>query len=293
VCTFVLLMYFVTWASAQGTPRVVSEPCKHVQSTSTRDLDTRIAALHSGLSTLKSNLLSVPAGAREQAERNIRSTKETLIDLLFSRECLRRDLQSDHFLVRDEDSIFGTRGPPPWVTVTTYYGTNREETGTEAGTISYGPNRAPRLGYGKAEVSLPTERPPGSLPLPSLWRFELNPDPSKHFILKTVEPLGSGAIRAQVRAALSRASSKSVFVHGFNVAFTEAALRTAQLAHDMSFPGVPFFFSWPSAGETTSYFRDEEIAQLSEATFNQMLNDVAELGATEIFLIAHSWAIGS
>jgi esterase/lipase superfamily enzyme len=81
-----------------------------------------------------------------------------------------------------------------------------------------------------------------------------------------VQPIAAESIRVQVGAALSGAGSKSVllFVHGFNVTFTDAALRTAQLAHDLSFGGVPFFFSWPSAGETRSYFRDEEIAQLSD-----------------------------
>jgi esterase/lipase superfamily enzyme len=48
------------------------------------------------------------------------------------------------------------------------------------------------------------------------------------------------------------------------------------------------FFSWPSAGLTRSYFRDEEIAQLSEPAFNQMLDDVAALGPADIYLIVHS-----
>jgi esterase/lipase superfamily enzyme len=79
-----------------------------------------------------------------------------------------------------------------------------------------------------------------------------------------------------------------IFVHGFNTTFTDAALRAAQLARDLPFGGLTLFFSWPSFGNTRSYFRDEEMAQLSEPSFNQMLDDVAALGATEVYLIVHS-----
>src|SRR5262245_54027825 len=41
----ILPVCFAPWASAQGTPTVVSEPCKHVQSTSRSELDRRIAAV--------------------------------------------------------------------------------------------------------------------------------------------------------------------------------------------------------------------------------------------------------
>lgn len=37
-----------------------------------------------------------------------------------------------------------------------------------------------------------------------------------------------------------------VFVHGFNVPFHEAAKRTAQMAFDMHFEGLPILYSWPS-----------------------------------------------
>ena len=36
-----------------------------------------------------------------------------------------------------------------------------------------------------------------------------------------------------------------VFVHGYNTAFDYAVYRTAQIAYDLKFDGVPFLFSWP------------------------------------------------
>ena len=184
----------------------------------------------------------------------------------------------------------GLRAPPAWVTITTFYATNRTATGETDGVTSYGPDRTTGVNYGRAEVSIPTARRPGELPLPSLWSFEFTADPEKHFILKRVQPVASDTLRGEFGTALANASEKSVllFVHGFNVTFADAALRTAQLAHDVAFPGPAMFFSWPSAGRTRAYFRDEEVAQLSEAAFNQTLDDLAAWGATNIYLIAHS-----
>jgi len=72
------------------------------------------------------------------------------------------------------------------------------------------------------------------------------------------------------------------------VPFRDAALRTAQLAHDLNFPGLPIFFSWPSAGSTAGYPRDEEMSELSLVAFNRLLDWVGSLNASEVFIVAHS-----
>jgi esterase/lipase superfamily enzyme len=275
-------------ASAQAQRPVIPEPCRQVQRTSIGELDHEIAAVEG---RLKDRSKSGQQEAKQkQVESENAADQSKLIDLLFLRECFRRDLLDDPVLIQKSESAAGRRGPTPWVTITTYYATNRQSTGATAGVTSYGANRAADIEYGKAEVSVPTSRQPGELPLPKLWRFELAPDPSKHFILKRVEPLSGSPAHDQLKLALSASGQKSVliFVHGFNVTFVDAALRTAQLAHDLSFNGLPMFFSWPSAGATSSYFHDEEMAQLSYKAFNQVLDDAAALGANEIYLLAHS-----
>jgi len=231
---------------------------------------------------------------RQELEKKIRANQETLIELTFALECYRRDLQDDPVLITDtERPAPPTRGKgsggqrrSTWTAITTYYATNREWTGKE----NYGSNRTQKLEYGRAEVSIPTSRQPGELPLPILWKLELKPDPNKHFILKNVEPLKGNAVRSELSSVLGSTDTKSVllFVHGYNTSFADVALRTAQLAHDLSFRGLPMFFSWPSAGSIRGYFRDEEMAQLSEPAFNQVLEDIAALGATDVYLIAHS-----
>ena len=85
-------------------------------------------------------------------------------------------------------------------------------------------------------------------------------------------------------------SSKAllVFVHGYNMGFAEAAVRTAQMAHDLNFPGLAFFYSWPSANHVRSYWQDEEIARLSESVFEQLIDELSQLPATDIYIVAHS-----
>ena len=58
----------------------------------------------------------------------------------------------------------------------------------------------------------------------------------------------------------SEARDILVFVHGFNVTFEEAALRAAQIACNLQFPGTAAFFSWPSKGspDPFSYSADGE-----------------------------------
>lgn len=177
------------------------------------------------------------------------------------------------------------RGPndPPtkWIEITTYFATNRQPTGKSAPGEFFGAERASDNQFGKTIVSIPTSRKPGEMNLPSLWSFETSPDPSKHFVFKQVIPLDSAAATYEIANALaqSKKSSLLIFVHGYNVSFTDAALRTAQLAHDLSFPGTAMFFSWPSAGTTKGYWRDEETVQLSEAAFDAFLDNVAGFGS--------------
>nr|WP_283848708.1 alpha/beta hydrolase [Bradyrhizobium brasilense] len=126
--------------------------------------------------------------------------------------------------------------------------------------------------------------------MPSLWRFELSPDPKKHFVFKSLTPLDTGDAQSQLAAAIKASPKHSllVFVHGYNVSFFDAAMRTSQLAHDLSFQGEAIFFSWPSAATTSGYSHDEEVVQLSEPAFNHFLDDLEKSGASDIIIVAHS-----
>jgi esterase/lipase superfamily enzyme len=173
--------------------------------------------------------------------------------------------------------------------VTTYFATNRDRTAGSEPVKAYNATVA-KLTYGRAVVSIPSAHTAGRLELPSIWRLELRADPKRHFILKDAVPLSADDARVEMTKRLQEAKSKSLllFVHGYNMSFAETAMRTAQLAYDLEFPGIPFFFSWPSAGQYTGYLRDAETAQLSEDAFDQVLDDLSRLPLNDVYIIAHS-----
>jgi esterase/lipase superfamily enzyme len=271
-------------ARAEASPPARSEPCTRVSMTVSLTADAKIKELNEAAANIKNRLAAAPdPAAAEELKNRLEEIQRRLLDLLFERECLRADL-----------TIQILRGPgeppPPWVEITSFFATNRKATGNTAPDDFFGSDREQSLQFGKTVVSIPTNRKPGTMNLPSLWKLELSADPNKHFIFKNVLPLDTEAARAEMSKILADSTRKSllVFVHGYNVSFTEAALRTAQLAHDLSFPGTAAFFSWPSAANVRGYWHDEEAVQLSQAAFDKFLDRIADVGASEIFLVAHS-----
>jgi esterase/lipase superfamily enzyme len=80
-----------------------------------------------------------------------------------------------------------------------------------------------------------------------------------------------------------------IFVHGYNVSFADAALRSAQLATDLAFQGAPILFSWPSKGRLADYLSDEGAIQWSRPHLKKFIEDVCKSSkANMIHLIAHS-----
>ena len=214
----------------------------------------------------------------------LRKNQEQLIDLVFQIECLTLQQRAEPVMTR--------RAAPSaknLVEITTYYATNRGRSGSPEPAAFYGAKVEGTLEYGRAVVTIPLTHSPGNIELPSFWRLERE-DRNKHFVLKTVEPLSLDATRSEMANRLQNSGSKAIlaFVHGYNVGFTEAAMRTAQLAHDLKFAGLPFFYSWPSAARITSYLQDADAAELSEGVFEQLIEDLASLPVTDVYLIAHS-----
>jgi esterase/lipase superfamily enzyme len=226
------------------------------------------------------------ADAKEPLQ-NLRVKQEELLEVLFRIECARTAALPQEPPSR---APFGRRTDKDVLEVTTYYATNRKQTDRTEPTKMYGSAVDSTLQYGRAVVSIPATHVPGNLELPTLWKLERDADASKHFVLQAVMPMNVDAARKEMAQKLQGMSSKAmlVFVHGYNAGFTEAALRTAQMAHDLNFPGLAFFYTWPSANHVRSYWQDEEIARLSEGVFDQLMDELSQLPATDIYIVAHS-----
>ncbi len=80
-----------------------------------------------------------------------------------------------------------------------------------------------------------------------------------------------------------------VFIHGYLVTFAEAIRRTAQIAYDLDFQGVPICYSWPSAGKFALYAADETSVDWTVPHLTEFLHRVATMeGVRVIHLVAHS-----
>jgi esterase/lipase superfamily enzyme len=238
--------------------------------------------------------------ARATGQR-ARKTQEQLLEVIFQIECVRAAEPAVMTRAPLRRSVAPAPGgaPPPAapkpasasvIEVDTYYATSRKPTNSTEPKAIYGPEAATTLYYGRAVVTIPPTHVPGNLEMPTLWKLERQEDPNKHFVLKSVTPLATDAARKEMADRLQGMSSKAllVFVHGYNMTFADAALRTAQLAHDLRFPGMAFFYAWPSAAQILGYWRDEEMAQLSEVIFDKLIDDLSALPVTDIYVIAHS-----
>lgn len=173
--------------------------------------------------------------------------------------------------------------------VRVFYATDRAQEGDQAGV--FGGGRGNGLTYGSLFISIPDEHEVGQIERPSIWRMEFSEDARKHMVIlrRTVADADSFFANLSASIARSGTSASFLFVHGYNVAFDDAARRTAQITYDLNFAGAPVFYSWPSQASLAGYTEDENNVQWSETHLKQFLVDYADRsGAQAIYLIAHS-----
>lgn len=184
-------------------------------------------------------------------------------------------------------------GDPNFDLVDVYYATHREATGRPEPSEAYGAQRG-ALNFGVAEVSVPRDRAPGTIPRPSIWTFEFRPDPDKHMILNSVTPITDrDSFFQRVSEVVDESERKEafVFIHGYNTSFEGAAIRAAQLAVDMNLDGAAILYAWPSRASLLGYaadtrtVADEALLEDVAAFLTQVAKDT---GATRVHLVAHS-----
>jgi esterase/lipase superfamily enzyme len=191
----------------------------------------------------------------------------------------------------------------PYAAVPVFFGTDRKR---EADRSKWGRNLAAFSGigeskatWGRAVISVPTAgREKGEIRRPE-WDLIFTTvalraeDLARDFVLLNVDVLDRQSLVSEIkkhaRAAKTFKDQAFVFVHGYRVGFDDALFRTAQIAHDMGFDGVPFVYSWPSSAGVAGYLYDERRAKGARDHLREFLDMVAkESGAKKVHLIAHS-----
>ncbi|WP_186767684.1 alpha/beta hydrolase [Blastopirellula retiformator] len=147
------------------------------------------------------------------------------------------------------------------------------------------------LQYGACHISIPEVHEVGQLEAPSILKLELTERPEKHVVLLEVLSKDEEAFFADLREMVAQSPRHEVliFVHGYNVSFEDAARRTAQMAYDLKFTGVPMFYSWPSQADLLGYATDRDNSLWTVSHLKEFLLKVAQnSNADSINLIAHS-----
>jgi len=144
---------------------------------------------------------------------------------------------------------------------------------------------------GICDVTVPDSHHTGLVERPSLLRFEFREDQSEHIVLTSAVELSSSEFSQQLSQTLDQSRERDllVFIHGFNVGFEAAVQRTAQIAVDLPFEGVPICYSWPSQGSLLGYSIDENNSEWTIPHLKQFLLELANSsGAKSINVVAHS-----
>ena len=175
--------------------------------------------------------------------------------------------------------------------IRTYFGTNRDV--KISGTKTKFGQKNSKVSYGHLDVSIPPKgrHTKGVIERPSIFKFEFRENSNKHIVIKNTQILDRDDFFSELNSNIRRTKRKNafIFVHGFNVSFNEAAYRTAQMAYDLEFDGVPVFYSWPSNENTLKYFGDRKVAEKTKPKLEQFLTDFFEkTSADNVYLISHS-----
>ena len=173
-----------------------------------------------------------------------------------------------------------------------WYATNRAPVLRAGSVVDYSPYRDEgAVHYGRCIVRVPKSHKIGEVGSP-LWKrwITLTDDRLKIDQLVEIEQavFWAGMSQQLAQAGAGRRHAV-VFIHGYNVSFQSAAIRTAQLGCDLSIEGAMAFYSWPSRATLEGYPADESTVQASAKYITQFLVDVVnQSGAEQVHVIAHS-----
>ena len=189
--------------------------------------------------------------------------------------------------------------------VDVFFGTDRKQS-EGSSRIGFSGERFGKLQLGHAFVTVPkAQRAKGVIPLPTLWDKWVRGvppegDPARHFTIPkngvTVYSSEVDFLAATKKHIANAGDFKDhafIFVHGFYVTFDNALYRTAQISYDLSPDGKPFgtafLYSWPSAGDATSYLYDQDSANFASLHLQSFIKTVVDkTGVKNVHIIAHS-----
>jgi len=177
-----------------------------------------------------------------------------------------------------------------------WFGTNRQRarntpTEYDGGKSCFTRSRDRETHVGWCDVRVPRSHKIGSLGSP-LWRRIVSGRDDRLAIelIRILTPADYWQqLAAQLRDSDPTRRRATVFLHGYNVGFAEAARRAAQIGFDLQVPGPMCFFAWPSKARLFGYAADAASVEASEPAITDYLATLSSLnGVSRVDVIAHS-----
>ena len=150
----------------------------------------------------------------------------------------------------------------------------------------YSAERSDELFFDDVAVWVPANRMPGSVTYPSK-----RPSPDKEFAVTERKNLSKGEFTQHLNNRLAKLDGKktvTLFIHGYNVSYSEGVYRTAQIDSDFDNYSIPVHFSWPSSGRIVGYIYDRDSVQFARDGLIKLLNLIHASDAESLFLVSHS-----
>lgn len=149
--------------------------------------------------------------------------------------------------------------------------------------------RASRINYAEASISVPPTHKPGEVE----WPDSLPGNPETDFVARKAGYLADkAAFRKAVNSRLAALPPGKrdiiLFIHGYNTRFPEGLFRFTQIVHDSEFPGVPVLFTWASRGNLQDYVYDLNSAAVARSALEETIVELARTRAENITILAHS-----
>lgn len=175
----------------------------------------------------------------------------------------------------------------PFQEIELFYGTDRKASGSTVPGKAF-TNERGSLSWGACSVSVPYDKDIKNLRPSQFTMTSYGLGPACNYEVTDIRQLPQRSFETSIAKRLSTNPENSalVFVHGFNISFTEAAQRTARMSYHLQYQGAPLFFSWPAQSD---YLKDEQNADYTVPQLVEFLQVVAEESTAEnIYLIGSS-----
>lgn len=174
-----------------------------------------------------------------------------------------------------------------------FFGTNRRRIDPRDPSRGYSAERSDgnAIDYGRCRVFIPKSHKIGSIGSPWWRRLLAMKDDRLELLGLELQSRAVhwAAVRQQIAAAPPEERQAVLFLHGYNVSFSDACLRAAQIGFDLSVRGAMAAFSWPSQGSLGGYLTDSAAIDASEGAIEAYLSQFAtESGTHRVHVIAHS-----